>query len=66
METPRIGMAYQFTPASLCCEYETPQSKDRRKPPTVTGLVVAVNAAHRYFVAEYKINGYTMRESIKF
>ena len=34
-------------------------------PRVVTGRVVYINAEHRYYVAEYEVNGYRLRESFK-
>lgn len=35
-------------------------------PREVTGTIIHINQAHRYFTVEYEVNGYKLRQGIKF
>lgn len=58
-----IGDTYTWTPgafegASGICSFE--------KLARVSGRVVYINKAHRYFTVEAEAHGYKLRESFKF
>mgnify|MGYP000013155539 FL=1 len=50
----RIGETFLFRPAGL------PQGR------TVTGTVIYINRAHRFFTVLYELNGSIFRESFKY
>ncbi len=59
----KIGDTYTWTPrafegASGICSFE--------KLARVSGRVVYINEAHRYFTVEAEAHGYKLRESFKF
>lgn len=63
---PRIGAPYTFTPAAFLME--TTSVLPGRKPVSreVTGKIIYINHPHTYFTVEYEVNGYKLRQSIKF
>lgn len=58
-----IGAPYRFVPAAAMAEKG--ESGLYESTP-VTGRIRYINRAHRYFMAEYEISGYKLRECIKF
>ncbi len=50
----RIGETFLFRPAGL------PQGR------TVTGTVIYINRAHRFFTVQYELAGRRFRESFKY
>lgn len=61
-----MGQAVRFTPAAFVAEAVGEAKVNRHiLPRVVTGRVVYINAEHRYYVAEYEVNGYRLRESFK-
>lgn len=65
---PKIGQKIRFTPAAWLGE--APAGDTRRKkvqtPREVTGEIKYINPAHRCYLVEYEIHGYTQRETFKY
>jgi len=67
MQGPRVGDPYRFTPSAF--EGETSDQGATWKkaiPRSVTGRIVYINQAHRFFTVAFTINGAELKESIKF
>lgn len=62
----RIGAAYSFTPAAFVGEHTGTLPGKKKLPREVTGRIIYINEAHRYFTVAYEVNGYRLHESIKF
>lgn len=58
-----IGAPYRFVPAELMAERG---ASGRYESIQVTGHIRYINRAHRFFRVAYEINGYELRECIKF
>ena len=59
-----IGAPYRFKPAAFSGEKDCGIPTSRVVE--VTGRIVYINRPHRYFVVEYKVYDYTLRECFKF
>lgn len=59
-----IGDTYTW--ASAAFEGLTGIERESGKVRSVSGRIVYINEAHRYYTAEAACNGYTLRESFKF
>ena len=57
-----LGLKASFIPYTLL----TKEGNQFELSKPVTGVVVYENRPHKYFTAEYQVNGYTFRESFKF
>ncbi len=64
-EMPKIGDRVQFVPGGFTDGYSE-QSWQKDLPRVVTGQIVYINAAHRYYDTEYEVNGYKLHEAFKF
>ena len=62
----RIGAAYSFIPKAFIGEKAETLMGKKEIPAKVTGRIVYINESHRFFTVAYDVNGYTLRESIKF
>lgn len=62
---PEIGMPYRFEPTADAAVYKL-DCRDEKRRLQVTGRIVYINRAHRFFTAEYELNGYRLKESFKF
>ena len=63
---PHIGAPYRFTPAAFLREKSAMLPGQKPVPREVTGTIIHINQAHRYFTVEYEVNGYKLRQGIKF
>jgi hypothetical protein len=59
----QIGQRVRFVPEYMKCK---PFSYEERRTAKVTGTVVYINQAHRYFVAEFDCGNTKQREAFKF
>jgi hypothetical protein len=66
LELPRLGDKVRFAPEAFTGDRDPAQPKRAIVPKVVTGTIVYVNRAHRYYTAEFSARGVTMRESFKF
>lgn len=66
MQGIQIGAAYSFIPTAFIGEKAGTLPGKKEIPRRVTGRIVYINAPHRFFTVAYEVNGYTLRESIKF
>lgn len=53
----RVGDEYRFRPAALMSEGN---ENGNHRVEKVTGTITYINHAHRYFLVEYRLNGYRM------
>ena len=65
---PEIGSSYRFLPACFQIQSGNPMSLPFQAPDSlyVTGTVVQVHAAHRWFRVEYENRNGKMHECFKF
>lgn len=63
---PRLGAAYHFTPAAFLGENAGGFPERSKIPRSVTGRIIYINWAHRYFTVAYEVHGYELKEGIKF
>lgn len=63
----QIGDKVRFIPSGFGAEQTKSPLPGKKDPPPryVTGKVVYINLAHRYYTAEYEVFGITLRESFK-
>lgn len=61
-----IGEPWSWTPCAYETQFEEQDPRSIRKKNSVTGKIVYINEAHRYFTAEAEVYGYKLRESFKF
>lgn len=59
-----IGDTYTWAPAAF--EGLTGIERENGKVRSVSGRIVYINEAHRYYTAEAECNGYKLRESFKY
>lgn len=64
--TPVLGAPYTFVPAAFLTEKSAVMPGGVPVPRAVTGKITYINRAHSYFTVTYQINGYDLRQSIKF
>ena len=62
----KLGAPYHFTPAAFSGEKSAVLPGGKPVPRAVTGKIVFIHWAHRYFVVEYELNGCKLEEAIKF
>lgn len=62
----KIGEKYRFTPHAFTGEVGKTKGPMPCIPRTVTGRIVYINEAHRYFTVEASVDWATIRESFKF
>lgn len=60
-DKPNLGDKIRVTPSA----FTDPQDKSSAQG-EVTGTVVYINTAHRFFSVEFDLNGFRFRESFKF
>ncbi len=65
-EMLKVGGKHRFTPAVCLSESEGRMADGKPYTKEVTGRIVYINQAHRYFTVEYHAGHQTLRESIKF
>ena len=63
---PRLGDKYSFTPEAFIGEREGVAPGRVPIPRRVTGKVVCINDAHRWFRVAYEVHGYRLSECFKF
>lgn len=63
---PELGKSYTFTPAAFLQEKSATLPGQKPVPRAVTGEIIYINWAHSYFTVEYEVNGYKLRQGIKF
>jgi len=64
MKNINLGDRYRFVPSAFAGE--KPESWGKKDYTTeITGRVIYINRANRYFTVAADINGYTLRESFK-
>lgn len=63
---PRLGAPYTFTPAAFLTETSAVLPGRKPVPREVEGKIIYINHPHCYFTVEYEVNGYKLRQSIKF
>lgn len=63
----QLGASYSFVPEAFI-DIHTPSrpSKQKEIPQKVTGRVICINRAHRFFVAAFEVNGCALSDSFKF
>lgn len=61
-----IGEPWSWTPCAYEVQYGEQDSRSIREKNCVTGKIVYINRAHRYFIAEAEVYGYKLREGFKF
>lgn len=67
MQEPHIGDPYRFVPSSFEGESAgTGPEWKRAMPRAVTGRIVYINRAHRFFTVAFTVHGVELKESIKF
>lgn len=66
MQMIRIGGPYRFIPSAFTGEKTGMTFGGKEMPRQVCGTVTFVHRAHRFFLVTFEVNGYTLRESIKF
>ena len=62
----KTGEKYRFTPHAFIGEVGKGKSALPCIPRRVTGRIVYINEAHRYFTVEASVDWATIRESFKF
>ena len=62
----KTGEKYRFTPHAFIGEVGKTKSPLPCIPRRVTGRIVYINEAHRYFTVEARADWATIRESFKF
>ena len=60
MPKHQVGDPVRFVPFAFC------NSQTQGLPYALSGRVIYVNDAHRFYRVEAECNGYTIRESFKF
>lgn len=61
-----LGSSISFIPAAFI-EYKSDINFDSRmKNHKVTGIIIYINAEHRFFRVAYEVNGYKLGQSFKF
>ena len=67
-QDPRVGDRLSFVPSAFSSLPGTDYDICRRVNAayTLSGVVIYVNAAHRYYTVEAPCFGYVLRESFKF
>ena len=63
---PELGDVYTFIPDAFSGETSAHLPGRQPIPRRVTGKVVCINDAHRYFRVEHDIHGYHLSECFKF
>ena len=63
---PVLGAPYRFTPAAFYQERSAVLPGQKPIPREVTGTITYINWPHSWFLVAYTINGYQMRQAIKF
>lgn len=73
MWTPTLGAAYTFEPSMLKFNIPPPggagpkaKAKAAKSGDTVTGKIVYINTAHRYFLVVAELGRVVIKESFKF
>ncbi|MBE5054763.1 hypothetical protein INF37_01925 [Pseudoflavonifractor sp. DSM 107456] len=61
-----LGEKYRFTPHAFTGEVGKTKGPMPCIPRMVTGRIVYINEAHRYFTVEASVDWATIRESFKF
>lgn len=66
MQKPHIGDPYRFTPSGFTGESAGRTLGGQEVPRAVTGRIVYINQAHRFFTVAFTVNGVELKESFKF
>lgn len=66
MQTIRIGGPYHFVPAAFTGEKAGMTLGREELPRQVQATVTFIHREHRFFLVAFEVNGYTLRECIKF
>lgn len=61
-----IGEPWSWTPCAYEAMSGAANQRSTRGKGSVTGKIVYINSAHRYFVAEAEVQGGKIRECFKF
>jgi len=61
-----IGAPIRFVPAGFTGESAGALPGHKPIPREVTGRVIYINREHRTFTVAYEVNGYRLRETMKF
>jgi hypothetical protein len=61
-----IGDTYRFIPSAFIGEKSAKLPGKQALPRAVTGRVSYINHEHRFFQVTYELNGYSLKECIKF
>ena len=63
----KVGDKYIWTPSAWLGEVSaTPKGGKQVIPRKLTGRIININRAHCHFTVEAKVNGASIRETIKF
>ena len=63
----KLGAPYTFVPAAFLGENGNPIGPAGIRAPTrVTGKITYIHPKHRWFQVTFEVNGYTMKEAIKY
>lgn len=67
MQEPHLGDSYRFVPSAFVGETSGRDPRWKKEiPRAVTGRIVYINRAHRFFTVAFTVHGVELKESIKF